>query len=61
MSKNSRVGNNSVDLDQMLYFLASDLAQHCLLRPLYICSHITKTRLFKYTENLTTKKMKIFR
>ena len=23
--------------------------------------HITKTRLFKYTENFTTKKMKIFR
>ena len=24
-------------------------------------SRITKTRLFKYTENFTTKKMKIFR
>ena len=32
-----------------------------LSRPIWCYQCITKTRLFKYTENLTTKKMKIFR
>ena len=32
-----------------------------LIRVLAVCLNITKTRLFKYTVNSTTKKMKIFR
>ena len=33
----------------------------CIQGIIRIYIYITKTRLFKYTENLTTKKIKIFR
>ena len=63
---------NSVDTDQILPFVASDLGLHFLHRHISPNTYgkysiwvntvyITKTRLFKYTENFTTKKITIFR
>ena len=47
-----RPWSDSVDVQADL----RDLGLHCLYMPEHTFSHITKTRLFKYTENFTTKK-----
>ena len=46
---------------KMKTILTFDDLYICIIRKIYLSGHITKTRLFKYTENFTTKKWQFFR
>ena len=52
---------NIVDPDEMAHSELSHLDLHCLQKHRSWPTGITKTHLFKYIENFTTKKRKIFR
>ena len=54
----SFLGYTMILIKHSLWALCGCSSEYWVSSPQYL---ITKTRLFKYTENFTTKKMKIFR
>ena len=53
-NNNNNKNNNNIKTEKMLlFFLIANTRR--VFHPFRICQHITKTRLFKYIENVTTK------